>query len=92
MTFQSGEVENFIEIFRTIAELIERFDGCDSVKLMQDVDNSNVYFTISTWKSVDELNAYRSSELFKTTWAKVKPLFSAKAEAWSLIDSNPGKT
>ncbi len=92
ITLQPSEVENFTRIFNASAELIKAFDGCHGVKLMQDGNNTNVYFTVSMWQSENELNAYRSSELFKATWAKVKPLFSEKAEAWSLIESNPEKT
>ena len=89
MTFRSAEVEKFLDIFWTSEKFIRSFDGCDSVKLMSDARKENVFFTLSTWENEHSLDKYRSSELFKTTWAKVKPLFSEKAEAWSLIDINP---
>lgn len=87
MTFLSGEVKKFLEIFNESSELIGTFDGCHGVKLMQDADNDDIYFTLSEWQSEKHLNIYRSSSLFKNTWAKVKPLFSEKAEAWSLVDT-----
>ncbi len=87
MTFLSAEINRFLEIFSESSELIGTFDGCHGVKLLRDADNDDVYFTLSEWESEDHLNIYRSSSLFKTTWAKVKPLFSEKAEAWSLVDT-----
>ena len=43
----------------------------------------NVFFTLSFWENEEALNAYRDSELFKTTWAKTKILFSDKPQAWT---------
>ena len=43
-------------------------------------------FTISHWDSEAALELYRQSELFKFTWAKTKPLFEEKAQAWSLLN------
>lgn len=89
MTFRTDEVKQFLQIFTRSAGLIQSFNGCHGVELMQDTGNEHVYFTLSRWESEDHLNLYRSSELFKTTWVKVKPLFSEKAEAWSLSEQNP---
>jgi quinol monooxygenase YgiN len=89
MTFNAADVEKFLEIFKSTEEFIRSFNGCHSVNLLMDAGNENVYFTLSTWRSEGDLNTYRSSALFKETWAKVKPLFSERAEAWSLIDINP---
>lgn len=86
MTFMPEEIRKFQKIFGATAELIQSFEGCYDVKLMRDVNSDNVFFTISQWQSEHHLNAYRSSGLFKTTWADVKPLFSEKAQAWSLSD------
>jgi len=86
MTFRAEYLTEFIEIFNESATLIASFEGCCSVRLMQDANNENVYFTLSNWQSEDQLNAYRSSLLFKTTWGKIKPMFSDKAQAWSLVE------
>lgn len=87
MTLKAGHIMEFVDIFNESAELIDSFEGCLGVKLLMNADNENVYFTLSKWQSENHLNFYRSSGLFKTTWAKVKPLFSEKAEAWSLVDT-----
>lgn len=89
MTFREDEIQRFKQIFAESAALIQSFEGCGEVRLMQDNRNENVYFTLSKWQSEEHLNSYRSSVLFETTWAKVKPLFSEKAKAWSLLDITP---
>ena len=87
MTFKTESVQGFKEIFYASQKLIRAFDGCNRVDLMRDLNNECVFFTLSFWDSEEDLNAYRQSYLFKNTWSKVKPLFSEKAEAWSLISS-----
>lgn len=87
MTFKPENVESFKEIFYDSRKLISAFEGCIRVDLMNDINNENIFFTLSIWNSEEDLNAYRQSYLFKNTWSKVKPLFSEKAEAWSLISS-----
>jgi len=87
MTFKPESVQGFKEIFYDSQKLIRAFEGCNRVDLMRDLNNECVFFTLSFWDSEEDLNAYRQSYLFKNTWSKVKPLFSEKAEAWSLISS-----
>lgn len=88
MSFMPQHVDQFKEIFYKSQKMILDFEGCMKVDLMKDVNNEGVFFTISFWRSEDDLTMYRQSYLFKSTWSKVKPLFSEKAEAWSLISDN----
>ncbi len=76
--------DQFVDIFYLTQPVIQNFNGCMKVDLMQDVQNTNICFTISHWVTEADLNSYRNSQFFKETWTKVKPLFSQKAEAWSL--------
>lgn len=87
MTFKPESIQVFKEIFYASQKLIGSFEGCNRVDLMRDLNNECVFFTLSYWDSEEDLNSYRQSYLFKNTWSKVKPLFSEKAEAWSLISS-----
>lgn len=87
MTFKPESIQAFKEIFYASQKLIGSFEGCNRVDLMRDLNNECVFFTLSYWDSEEDLNSYRQSYLFKNTWSKVKPLFSEKAEAWSLISS-----
>lgn len=86
MTFQPDRVDAFLKIFAEAGPKIRQFQGCESVRLIREVDGSNVLFTISLWVSEQDLEAYRHSELFKTTWAKTKVMFAAKPEAWSTTE------
>tara|TARA_R110002049_G_scaffold282328_1_gene462149 strand:- start:27 stop:314 length:288 start_codon:yes stop_codon:yes gene_type:complete len=83
LTFQEEYINDFITIFKESKELIRNFEGVKKLELLRCSTNGNVFFTHSHWESEDALEKYRQSELFKSTWAKTKPLFSEKAEAWS---------
>lgn len=84
MTFEPEKVNEFLETFNASKLLIRNFDGCSYLELLNDIDQPNIYFTYSYWRSEIELNNYRNSELFNKVWANTKILFSAKPEAWSL--------
>lgn len=87
MTFKPECIDGFKEIFQVYTKQILAFDGCSHVDLLKDLDNEFVFFTLSFWNTEDDLNAYRESYIFKNTWSKVKPMFSEKAVAWSLIST-----
>ena len=84
MTFQVEKMKEFENLFKEVKPSIEKFDGCKHVSLLKDVNDKKVYFTYSIWESEHYLNQYRFSSFFKQVWSKTKPLFDAKAEAWSL--------
>jgi heme-degrading monooxygenase HmoA len=84
MTFRPDETENFIAIFSENKNRIGSFEGCEQVELQRDVNFPNIFFTISRWRSEEDLENYRKSDLFKGVWAKTKVLFAEKAEAWTL--------
>jgi len=87
LTFREEEVETFKKLFEQKKDKIRNFEGCLHLKLLQGLNQSNVFFTYSHWDSEDDLNNYRYSELFAETWAATKLLFSAKAEAWSVNEN-----
>jgi heme-degrading monooxygenase HmoA len=84
MVFVDNYISDFVEIFKQSQPKIAKMTGCISVKLQQGVNNPQIFFTISEWETEAHLEDYRKSELFISTWKKVKPMFAAKAEAWSL--------
>ncbi|MEO5911801.1 MAG: antibiotic biosynthesis monooxygenase family protein [Pelobium sp.] len=84
MCFQEEHISLFKEIFKASQSKIENMPGCLKVDLHQEINEKNTFFTISHWESEEDLENYRKSELFISTWKKVKPLFKVKAEAWSL--------
>ncbi|MFM7903388.1 MAG: putative quinol monooxygenase [Bacteroidota bacterium] len=74
----------FKQLFEDVCSSIRSFPGCCSLELLQDVTCPGVFFTVSRWESISNLDQYLDSLLFKSTWDAVKPLFIAKPMAWSL--------
>jgi heme-degrading monooxygenase HmoA len=84
MSFTPGTGSRFLELFVSKSGQIRDFPGCLGVELHRLSGDDEVFFTISQWDCESSLETYRNSELFKETWRSVKPLFSVKAEAWTL--------
>lgn len=84
MHFAPEHTEAFQQIFADNRDKIASFPGCESVNLHRDLSNPDIFFTISRWRSEDDLENYRRSELFASVWARTKVLFAGKPEAWSL--------
>jgi quinol monooxygenase YgiN len=83
MTFRPEAREAFLALFRASAPHIRAFAGCRHLALLQDRDDPAVLTTYSLWESAEALERYRASTLFKTTWARTKPLFAAPPVAHS---------
>lgn len=88
LTFRENEIEAFEKIFEESKNKIKAREGCLHVELLQSADSSNIFFTFSLWENEKALDDYRHSELFTTTWAKTKVLFSEKAAAWTVVLKN----
>lgn len=84
MRFRENEIPTFLSDFEKVKESIRAFPGCNFLELYRGQDDPRIFFTYSYWDSAEALNNYRHSELFKGVWAKTKPLFSDKPEAWSV--------
>lgn len=84
MHFEPDFIEDFKTLFTGVKSKIAASPGCESVQLLQHETEPAIFFTISYWQGPEYLEQYRTSALFKETWAKVKPHFAHKAEAWSL--------
>jgi len=86
LSFHPKHADDFEKLFEERKARIANFPGCSSVQLLCEHRNTGVYFTYSMWDSPESLGNYRTSELFKETWAITKQWFNAKPEAWS-VDS-----
>jgi len=91
MSFKSEKINNFLDIFHKNKEQIRNFAGNTFLELYQDKKNKSVFFTYSVWKSENDLENYRKSELFNQVWTSTKSLFNEKPQAWSVnkIESLP---
>jgi quinol monooxygenase YgiN len=84
MGFYEQNVAAFLKHFEANKKKIRSFDGCTFLELYRDKNDTNVFFTYSYWESDDALENYRKSDIFANVWAKTKPLFNIKPEAWSV--------
>jgi len=85
LTISPDKIDEFKKLYSQHMELIRDFEGCEKLELLQETGRySNVVMTYSYWENKEDLENYRNSELFITIWKKVKPLFCAKPEAWSM--------
>jgi len=85
MEFRQEYISKFIELFESKKEMIRNFPGCNHLELLQGNGAQDmIFYTYSYWDSEKELNNYRYSELFATTWESTKVLFAKKAEAITL--------
>ncbi|HLG02627.1 MAG TPA: antibiotic biosynthesis monooxygenase family protein [Bacteroidia bacterium] len=84
MTFEPSRIDEFLKLFSENKESIAGFKGCQHLELLRDTIDQNVFFTISRWESIADLENYRKSELFNSVWTRTKELFYSKAEAWTL--------
>ena len=83
MTFRPEALDAFLEIFDASAPQIRAFPGCRHLELWQDTRYPGLLTTFSLWDDESALEAYRKSDLFRTTWARTKPLFAAPPRAFS---------
>lgn len=84
MEFEQENVALFLANFEMINSKIRDFPGCQFLELYRDKNAKNIFFTYSRWSDEQDLENYRTSELFKEVWATTKPLFRSKAQAWSV--------
>jgi autoinducer 2-degrading protein len=84
LSIAPDQIAQFKGEFDLVSGQIRNFHGCSHLELLEDINVPGLVFTYSYWEDEKSLQNYQASELFQSTWAKVKPLFNAKAEAWSL--------
>ena len=83
MHFSPETSEQFLAIFEEMNQNIRSFEGCQGLELYREIDDAHSFTTYSFWDSLEHLETYRKSDLFKSTWAKVKPLMRSKPSAVS---------
>ncbi|TVR88701.1 MAG: antibiotic biosynthesis monooxygenase [Saprospirales bacterium] len=84
LVISPGKEADFLHIFQNSRSAIRSFEGCRALRLYRDRKYPNIFFTYSIWESDENLQNYRKSDLFGSTWRETKKLFADKPEAWSL--------
>jgi quinol monooxygenase YgiN len=92
MTFAPDRVDTFLDQFDETAPQIRTFPGCHHLELWRDDDTPAAVATYSHWSDADALDTYRASDLFRSTWAAVKPLFADRPQAHSYTVARPAST
>ncbi|MBK7969056.1 MAG: antibiotic biosynthesis monooxygenase [Bacteroidetes bacterium] len=78
------QISRFKAEFDWVSVLIRNFRGCSHLELLEDINVTGLVFKYSYWDEEKSRQDHQASEASKSTWSKVKPMFNAKAEAWSL--------
>ena len=84
MSFHTKYIPDFLAMFDEKKQSIKDREGCEFLELYQDQNNPEIFFTYSHWRHVDDLEAYRNSDLFKNVWKQTKAMFNDKPYAWSV--------
>jgi heme-degrading monooxygenase HmoA len=84
LSFHEKNIPVFLEHFNVMKEKIRSVEGNLFLELYQDQNDPCLFFTYSFWKTEQDLENYRRSELFYDVWTFTKNLFNKKPEAWSV--------
>jgi quinol monooxygenase YgiN len=91
MKVKPERMAEFRRIYEEVCDRIRAFPGCTFLQLLADTDGESNLYTISHWRSAEDLDGYRHSAFFRGVWERLKPLFRDKPWAQSttvLIDSS----
>lgn len=83
LTIQEENLPRAKEYLAEVAPKVRGFRGCSFLQILSDIHHPAHITTFSYWSSEEDLNAYRHSDVFKSFWGKIKPLFAASPRAWS---------
>lgn len=85
LTLRPDKIKHFLALFNRYKKDIASFPGCISLQGLQDIKNTNIFFTYSHWENEEALNKYRHSDLFNEVWPQAREWFEENPEAWSSI-------
>lgn len=94
MKIKPEKLEEFRHVYEEACDRIRAFPGCMFLQLLLDTEGEGTLYTISQWRSLDDLETYRSSAFFRGVWERLKPLFRERPWAQSttvLVDSSKMK-
>ena len=94
MKIQPDKLAEFRHIYEGVCDRIRSFPGCLFLQLLIDTEGEGNLYTVSHWRSAEDLEEYRRSPFFRGVWDRLKPLFRDRPWAQSttvLIDSSKTK-
>jgi heme-degrading monooxygenase HmoA len=77
----------FEQLFAQSYPRLKSLPGCLSLQLLGDVNGQGDYLTVSHWRTLADLEAYRTSSLFEEIWPQVKALLRDRpwTESYELL-------
>ena len=89
MSFQSQSLAEFLDFINKHKNKIRNFNGCRLLEIYQEQDDASTIFSYSHWDSIESLENYRKSKLFRELWATTKTWFKEPPEAWTVDKIDP---
>ncbi len=83
MPAQAEKVPLLREKLLAQAPHTRNFPGCLHLQLFYQPEGPTFY-SLSQWESLEALERYRASTLFRTFWGEIRPYFRAKPRAQTL--------
>ena len=84
LEFKEETIDQFLDFFEGVKDVVNNFEGCRGMKLYRDVDRPYIVMTYSHWENAEALERYRNSDAFGEIWPNIKPWFVGKPLAWSV--------
>lgn len=84
MKIKESEISNYTKFIGSVQNDIRNFEGCEHLKILNDINDKTIFFSYSYWQDEESLENYRKSDFFQSIWPEIKQWFVAKPEAWSL--------
>ena len=75
------DIDAFRLLLHKSSPRVRQFPGCLSLQIVNDITDPTGFFTISAWRDVDALEAYRTSPLFEQVWPRIKAFLREPARA-----------
>ncbi len=87
LTIINDKVPLFLEHTSKIQKKVASYEGCKSLKILNDTHDNRIFITYSVWVSEEALDNYRASEFFRTNWKIMKKWFADLPEAWTTTNT-----
>lgn len=91
LKFNPEHREEFLQLFEQVYPRIRARPGCLALHLVADLEASADFLTISVWRSAEDLEAYRQSDIFGEVWPQVRQMLRerARAASYRLVAGDP---
>lgn len=91
LKFHPQHRERFLQLFEQVYPQIRARPGCLALHLVAEADGAADFLTISIWRSPEDLEAYRQSDVFGEVWPQVREMLRERpwAASYHLVAGDP---